>query len=198
MNAESIEEAKAALRLKARAARATIGAAIRTDASAEATRHFLNGIALRADEIVAAYWPIRDELDVKPLLGQLMDLGQPVCLPVVRGEEAPLDMRLWEQGTPLYPSGLGTLAPAEDAPRVEPDVVIVPLLGFDAVGTRLGYGGGYYDRTLVVFRRPARLVGFAFAAQELPSVPRAPHDRPLDSIVTERGVRHFATAEPAA
>ena len=109
MSAESIEEAKAALRLKARAARAAIGDADRVGAAAEAARHFLSGIALRADEIVAAYWPIREELDVKPLLGQLMDRGQPVCLPVVRGEEEPLDMRLWEQGMPLYPSGFGTL-----------------------------------------------------------------------------------------
>jgi 5-formyltetrahydrofolate cyclo-ligase len=198
MSAESIEEAKAALRLKARAARAAIGDADRVGAAAEAARHFLSGIALRADEIVAAYWPIREELDVKPLLGQLMDRGQPVCLPVVRGEEEPLDMRLWEQGMPLYPSGFGTLAPAEDAPRVVPHVVIMPLLGFDAVGTRLGYGGGYYDRTLAAFGSPARLVGFAFAAQELPSVPRAAHDRPLDSIVTECGVRHFAPTQTVA
>jgi 5-formyltetrahydrofolate cyclo-ligase len=198
MDAESIEEAKAALRLKARAARAAIDDSDRASAAADAARHFLTGVALDADEIVAAYWPIREELDVKPLLGQLMDRGQPVCLPVVRGEEEPLDMRLWEQGTPLYPSGFGTLAPADDAPRVVPHVVIMPLLGFDAVGTRLGYGGGYYDRTLAALGSPVRLIGFAFAVQELPTVPRAAHDRPLDSIVTECGVRHFAPTRPTA
>jgi len=196
MNAESIEDAKAALRLKARAARAALGEALRADAAAGAARHFLAGVPLRSDEVVAVYWPIREEIDVKPLLGQLMDRGQPVCLPVVTGEDQPLDMRLWETGTPLYPAGFGTLAPAEDAPRVEPHVVVMPLLGFDAAGTRLGYGGGYYDRTLAALERAPRIVGFAFAAQELAHIPRAPHDRPLDAVVTEQGVRHFAT-EPA-
>jgi 5-formyltetrahydrofolate cyclo-ligase len=191
MNAESIEDAKAALRLKARAARSALG-----EAAAEAARHFFAKVPLRDDEIIAFYWPIREELDVKPLLGRLVDRGQPVCLPVVRGEDQPLDMRLWEAGTPLYPAGFGTLAPAEDAPRVVPHVVIMPLLGFDAAGTRLGYGGGYYDRTLATLDPAPRIVGVAFAAQELAHIPRAPHDRPLDAVVTENGVRHFAR-EPA-
>jgi 5-formyltetrahydrofolate cyclo-ligase len=72
----------------------------------------------------------------------------------------------------------------------------MPLLGFDAAGTRLGYGGGYYDRTLAALERAPRIVGVAFAAQELAYIPRAPHDRPLDTVVTEHGVRHFAP-EPA-
>ncbi len=127
-----------------------------------------------------------------------MDSLQPVCLPVVLGDEQPLDMRLWEQGAPLYPSGFGTLAPSEIAPRVEPDIVVMPLLGFDAKGTRLGYGGGYYDRTLAAMKKRPLLVGYAFAAQELPSIPREPHDRPLDLIVTEAGVRRFAPADAAA
>jgi 5-formyltetrahydrofolate cyclo-ligase len=196
MNAESIEDAKAALRLKARAARSALGEAARAEAAAEAARHFFAKVPLRDDEIIAFYWPIREELDVKPLLGRLVDRGQPVCLPVVRGEDQPLDMRLWEAGTPLYPAGFGTLAPAEDAPRVVPHVVIMPLLGFDAAGTRLGYGGGYYDRTLATLDPAPRIVGVAFAAQELAHIPRAPHDRPLDAVVTENGVRHFAR-EPA-
>jgi 5-formyltetrahydrofolate cyclo-ligase len=75
-------------------------------------------------------------------------------------------------------------------------MVIMPLLGFDAAGTRLGYGGGHYDRTLATLEPAPRLVGVAFAAQELAHIPRAPHDRPLDAVVTENGVRHFAR-EPA-
>jgi 5-formyltetrahydrofolate cyclo-ligase len=194
MNAESIEDAKAALRLKARAARSALSEAARAEAAVEAARHFFTGVPLREDEVVAFYWPIREELDVRPLLGQLVDRGQPVCLPVVRGDDQPLDMRLWEAGTPLYPAGFGTLAPAEDAPRVLPHIVIMPLLGFDAAGTRLGYGGGYYDRTLAALEPAPRIVGLAFAAQELAHIPRAPHDRPLDAVVTENGVRHFARA----
>ena len=107
-------------------------------------------------------------------------------------------MRLWEQGTPLYPSGFGTLAPSEIAPRVEPDVVVMPLLGFDKRGTRLGYGGGYYDRTLARMKKKPKLIGYAFAAQELPEIPRQPHDLPLDAVATERGIRWFAALESAA
>ena len=127
-----------------------------------------------------------------------MDANQPICLPVVVGEGQPLDMRLWEQGTPLYPSGFGTLAPSEIAPRVEPDVVVMPLLGFDKRGTRLGYGGGYYDRTLARMKKKPKLIGYAFAAQELPEIPRQPHDLPLDAVATERGIRWFAALESAA
>jgi 5-formyltetrahydrofolate cyclo-ligase len=123
-----------------------------------------------------------------------MDSLQPVCLPVVVGDEQPLELRLWEQGTPLYEAGFGTLAPSELAPRVEPDVIIMPLLGFDRRGTRLGYGGGYYDRTLERLSKRPRLVGLAFAAQQLATVPREPHDVPLDIVVTEEGVIPF---EPA-
>ena len=125
-----------------------------------------------------------------------MDAGQPVCLPVVLGDEQPLELRLWEQGAPLYEAGFGTLAPADSAPRVEPDVILMPLLGFDRHGTRLGYGGGYYDRTLAPLSKRPRLVGFAFAAQELDLIPREAHDVPLDAIVTEAGVRHFGRRPP--
>jgi 5-formyltetrahydrofolate cyclo-ligase len=87
------------------------------------------------------------------------------------------------------------LAPADLAPVVEPDIIIMPLLGFDARGTRLGYGGGYYDRTLAAMSKTARLVGLAFAGQEVAEIPREGHDIPLDVIVTEAGVRQFAPAQ---
>ncbi|HVX82019.1 MAG TPA: 5-formyltetrahydrofolate cyclo-ligase [Devosiaceae bacterium] len=194
----TIEGAKAALRTKARAMRAAIAPALRADAALAAANHFLDGVPLKPNDVVALYWPIREELDVKPLMARLMDSFQPVCLPVVRGDGQPLDMRLWEQGAPLYPSGFGTLAPSEIAPRAEPDVVVMPLLGFDRRGTRLGYGGGYYDRTLAQMKKQPRLIGYAFAAQELPEIPREPHDRPLDAMVTEIGIRHFAPEDTAA
>ena len=141
--------------------------------------------------MVAVYWPIRDELDSRVLLTRLMDAGQPVCLPVVLGEELPLELRLWEQGAPLYPSGFGTLAPDEAAPVVAPDIIVMPLLGFDGQGTRLGYGGGYYDRTLGMMAKRPRLIGLAYASQEFDSVPREPHDIPLSAVVTEAGYRQF-------
>ena len=187
----AIEDAKAGLRAMAHKRRSGIHSGVRAEAARAAAAHFLSGVAIRPGEIVAAYWPIRDELDCRLLLTRLVDSGQPVCLPVVVGDGLPLELRLWEEGAPLYPSGFGTLAPAETAPIVEPDLIIMPLLGFDKHGTRLGYGGGYYDRTLGMLSRQPRLVGYAFAVQEIEHVPREPHDVPLDAVVTEAGITRF-------
>lgn len=190
---EVIEEAKVALRIKARALRAALDHEERAQMANAASAHFFAGVALKPSDVVAAYWRIRDELDCQPILIKLMDTGQTVVLPVVLGPEQPLDLRVWEQGTSLYEAGFGTLAPSELAPRAEPDVVLMPLLAFDKNGTRLGYGGGYYDRTLARFKKRPRLIGLAFSAQELDRIPRDGHDVPLDAIVTEAGVRHFGS-----
>lgn len=192
-----IEQAKAALRIKAQAARAAILNSSRPAAARAAAEHFFSAIRLAPGEIVAGYWRIKDEMDCQPILVRLMDQMQPVCLPVVLGDEQPLELRLWEQGTPLYEAGFGTLAPSELAPHVEPDVIVMPLLGFDSRGTRLGYGGGYYDRTLAKLGKRPRLIGLAFSAQELSEIPHEPHDIPLDAVVTEKGVRNFRNGVPA-
>lgn len=188
------EEEKARLRLRAFEQRGAVAQADRADMAKIAANHFLEGVPLNATDIVALYWPIRDEIDCKPLLTALVDSGQPVALPVVLGDEEPLELRLWEEGQPLYPSGFGTLAPAETAPVVEPDVVVIPLLAFDKHGTRLGYGKGYYDRTLAKLSKKPLLVGYAFAGQELDFIPRESHDMPLDILVTEAGIKKFPAA----
>jgi 5-formyltetrahydrofolate cyclo-ligase len=187
----TVEQAKAELRLRAHASRAAIAHDLRTDAARAVAEHFFAAVPLASTDVVAGYWRIKDEMDCKPILVRLMDQLQPVCLPVVLGDEEPLALRLWEQGAALYEAGFGTLAPSELAPEVEPDVIIMPLLGFDKHGTRLGYGGGYYDRTLARLGRRPRLVGIAFADQEMDLIPREPHDVPLDVIVTERGAHIF-------
>lgn len=192
MSDPGVEAGKAALRLKARSLRAAIPERTRTAAAKAAAEHFFASLTIGASEIVAGYWRIKDEMDCQPILVRLMDSLQPVCLPVVLGDDQPLQLRLWEPHMPLYEAGFGTLAPGEFAPLVEPDVIIMPLLGFDARGTRLGYGGGYYDRTLERLSRRPRLIGLAFAAQELDAIPCEPHDVPLDAVVTEQGVRNFA------
>jgi len=194
MSDVEIEEAKAALRTAAHKRRRELHPSLRLDAARDAVGHFLAQVPLDAGETVAAYWPIRDELDIRDLIVKLMDRGQPVCLPVVLGEEEPLDLRLWQEGAPLYEAGFGTLAPEDSAPRAVPDIILMPLLGFDRHGTRLGYGGGYYDRTLAGLGGRPRLVGFAFARQEVDHIPRQAHDVPLDAVVTELGVRHFEKA----
>jgi 5-formyltetrahydrofolate cyclo-ligase len=191
---EKIEEAKAALRIKAHAARAALSPQTRADAAVAVARLFFDHISLSSQNVVAAYWRIRDELDCQPILIGLMDSNQTVVLPVVMGAELPLDLRVWEQGASLYEAGFGTLAPSELAPRREPDVVLMPLLGFDRHGTRLGYGGGYYDRTLASMSKTPRLIGLAFAAQEMDEIPRENHDMPLDAVITEAGVRHFGAS----
>ena len=194
MSDVTIEEAKAVLRAAAHRRRRQLHQTLRLDAAEAAARHFLAEVPLGKADVVAGYWPIRDELDVRTVLARLMDRGQPVCLPIVLGDDRPLELRLWEQGTPLYEAGFGTLAPSELAPQVEPDVILMPLVGFDKHGTRLGYGGGYYDRTLERLSKRPRLVGLAFAVQELDAIPREPHDIPLDIIVTEQGARSFEHA----
>lgn len=191
---EAIEAAKAALRKDAHAARAALSQEFRGEAARAVAEHFFEAVAYAPDDVIAGYWRIRDELDCQPILIRLMDSGQRVVLPVVQGDEAPLDLRLWEADAPLYEAGFGTLAPSDLAPRAVPDVVLMPLLGFDDQGTRLGYGGGYYDRTLAVLPKKPMLIGLAFGAQELPHIPREAHDVPLDAIVTENGVRFFGSA----
>lgn len=187
----AIEDAKAALRREAHAARAALSAEQRQDAAEAVARIFFEDIAYAPEDVIAGYWRIRDELDCQPILIRLMDSGQKVVLPVVEGAEAPLDLRVWEADQPLYEAGFGTLAPSDLAPRAEPDLVLMPLLGFDNSGTRLGYGGGYYDRTLAAIGKKPMLVGMAFAVQELAHIPRESHDIPLDAVITEQGVRFF-------
>lgn len=187
----AVEDEKAALRRKAHAARAALDADFRADAAQAVAGHFFEQIGFGPQDVVAGYWRIRDELDCQPILIRLMDSGQTVVLPVVTGDETPLDLRVWEADAPLYEAGFGTLAPSDLAPRAAPDLVLVPLLGFDQTGTRLGYGGGYYDRTLAALEKRPLLVGLAFSSQELPFIPRLDHDLPLDAVVTETGVRFF-------
>lgn len=191
---ENVEQAKAELRLQAHAARAALSPNSRAEAAERVAQHFFAAVSLLPDDVVAAYWRIRDELDCQPILVRLMDSGQTVVLPVVVGPEKPLEMRVWEQGTALYEAGFGTLAPTDLAPQREPDIVIMPLLGFDQHGTRLGYGGGYYDRTLAHMKKSPRLIGLAFAAQELSDIPRDSHDVPLDAVITEAGYRQFGAS----
>ena len=192
MSESPVEIAKIELREKAIRQRSALGLGDRSEAAKAAADFFISEINLPEGAVIAAYWPIRDEIDCKPILIHLMDSGRTVCLPVVEGDGAPLDFRVWEPGASLFEAGFGTLAPASDAPRAVPDIVIMPLLGFDAAGTRLGYGRGYYDRTLALMDKKPVLVGYAFAAQELENIPHEFHDVPLDYLVTEDGVRRFA------
>ena len=144
---------------------------------------------LPAGAVVAGYWPLADELDVRPAMAALLRAGFVLALPVVGQANHPLLFRRWRPGVSLVEGPHGTSQPGESAPEVRPGCLLVPLLAFDRHGGRLGYGGGYYDRTLEALRHsgpPPLVVGIAYAAQEVSSVPMEPHDQPLDLVVTER------------
>jgi len=188
---DAIEAAKAGLRKEAHARREALSPEFRAEAAKTVSFHFFDKVAFSPDDAVAGYWRIRDELDCQPILTRLLDGGQVVILPVVDGPDQPLDFRVWEADAALYEAGFGTLAPADLAPRRVPDLILMPLLGFDRDGTRLGYGGGYYDRTLASLAKRPMLVGLAFATQEFDEIPRDGHDIPLDAVITEEGARFF-------
>jgi len=190
-----LQRAKSELRDAAHQKRAALSPSFRTEAALAAAETFVAAVPIKSGQVVSLYWAIRDELSTEPLLIQLMDEGHQVCLPVVLGSEQPLEFRLWEQGQPLAPSGFGTLAPQVGAPVVVPDVMVLPMLGFDAQGNRLGYGAGYYDRTIANIDKPLTLVGYAFGVQEVDVMPAEPHDKPLDMVVSETGVRRFLPQE---
>jgi 5-formyltetrahydrofolate cyclo-ligase len=144
-----------------------------------------------AGAIVAGYWPIRTELDPRPLMQQLAAAGLTTALPATPQPGKPLIFHLWQEGDPVIEGLYGTSEPAPEAPRCEPDILLVPMLAFDNAGYRLGYGGGFYDRSLAVLRaiNPAvRAVGIAFGAQRIDLVPRGEHDARLDAVLTPEGV----------
>jgi len=140
--------------------------------------------------IVSAFHPVRSEIDTRPLLKRLTGEGWTTCLPVVIAEGQPLKFRTWLHGDEMVPGFMSIEEPHERAVEVEPDVLMVPMLAFDRKGYRLGYGGGFYDRTLKLLRAKKKIIaiGAAYAAQEVDHVPHADHDQPLDFVMTERGV----------
>ena len=146
-------------------------------------------LSAQAGAVLSGYMPMRTEIDPLPAMAAHRGV---VGVPVIPGPAMALRFREWSPGCALVAGEFGALIPAEGA-WVEPAVLIVPMLAFDARGYRLGYGGGFYDRTLEMLRarRPTLAVGFAFAAQEVDEVPIDAYDQQLDAVVTEEGVREF-------
>jgi 5-formyltetrahydrofolate cyclo-ligase len=143
-------------------------------------------LAPHRGKVLAGYMAMRTEID--PMAAMAAHLG-PVGVPVIMGAGMALRFREWSPGCKMVAGEFGALIP-EDGAWIEPEVLIVPLLAFDARGYRLGYGGGFYDRTLQALRlrHPVLAVGFAFTAQELPDVPIDATDERLDAVVTESGL----------
>jgi 5-formyltetrahydrofolate cyclo-ligase len=142
--------------------------------------------------VIAAYMPIRTEVSPLPVMADLAAAGKIVCVPVIEAAGKPLKFSRWTPETVMVNGPFGAKIPKTDA-FVIPDVLITPLVAFDARGYRLGYGGGFYDRTFELLRLKGKAlaVGFAYQAQELAFVPTEPTDVRLDAIVTEKGVKRF-------
>jgi len=138
--------------------------------------------------VVSGFWPMAEELDIRPLMIELHNQGCQLCLPVVVAKRQPLVFRAWRPGDPLEAGVFGTLHPSPKREVIEPDALIVPMLAVDEEGWRLGYGGGFYDRTLAGLRARKNItaVGVGFNAQLVPEVPHGPDDQRLDWLLTDK------------
>lgn len=183
---DALAAAKSALRVTVLARRA----AIPTDRAAAAA----DAVALRMTELVGR-WPVGrisafrsfgDEIGTGPLLTALERAGYRIGLPVVVGRGKPLVFRRWRPGDPMGAGPYGIEQPLATAPEIEPDILVVPMAAFDRTGYRIGYGGGFYDRSIAGLRakKPVVAIGLAYDEQEVERVPRGPHDARLDHLVT--------------
>ena len=184
-----MSETKAELRCRLRATRKRLQAVL-----PEAGRDLAAGAGALLDGLdarprtAAIYLPLGSEIDTAPLAAELMRRDLALSLPRVDAPDSPMSFRAWSPGNPVAPDMQGCAAPLASAPEIEPDLIFVPLVAFDAEGGRLGQGGGYYDRTLAALadKRPV-VIGLAFAGQQVERIPCDPHDQKLDGILTERG-----------
>jgi len=184
-----MDDSKVVLRRDAIAGRDALPANAR-QAAAEAIAARPFPLPLAPGVIVSGFMTFGNEINPLPLMRKLAGKGARLALPVVAGRGKALVMREWTFGAPLSAGVWGIREPTPEAAEVEPDILLVPLLAFDRTGHRLGYGGGYYDRTIAELRerKPIVALGVAYSAQEVPSVPVSPRDARLDLVLTEREV----------
>lgn len=188
-----IKELKKTLRLEALSRRDALPLAYRAQASHRIAEIGLTAISVSQGEVVSGFWPIRSEVDLRPLLEALRDRGARLCLPVIMDKQT-IIFRELVKDVPMIETGFGTSGPHGDAAVVDPTLMLVPLAAFDARGHRIGYGAGYYDRAIARLQGIGvnlQLVGVAFDCQQVEIVPDEPHDVPLDAILTESGLHHF-------
>jgi 5-formyltetrahydrofolate cyclo-ligase len=186
-------QSKAELRRAALTARDALSAEERSAKSARISGHLASFLFEDRPAVLAGYWPIGSEADIRAALRGLSQLEVQLALPVVVNGR--VVFREWAPGWPLYPAGFGSMGPPPEAETRVPDTLIVPVVGYDKQGHRLGYGKGFYDRAIAELRAKGgqpRLIGVAFAAQEVSSIPSEPHDIRLDDLITEAGPLSFA------
>lgn len=172
------------------------------DAGARVVQHLLQDLRSKdpatwtAGTVVSSYHQRGSEMDMTDLNAALVEAGYDLALPVVLGRGHPLAFRRYRPGDDLTKGVLEVMEPLPTAPILVPKILLLPLLAFDRQGNRLGYGGGYYDRTVALLRREASIlaIGIAFAQQECPDIPVGGTDAPLDWIVTEQECLYCANA----
>jgi 5-formyltetrahydrofolate cyclo-ligase len=179
---------KAALRRDALVRRGAIEPAARAAFSRRLAEEGLRLARHWRPQIVSAFHPLRDEPDTLPLLTALATQGFATALPVVVGRGSPLIFRLWRPGESTRAGAMSIREPLDEAPVVDPDLLFAPLACFDRQGNRIGYGAGYYDRTLARLRaiKSIHAAGVAYGVCEIAAVPYETHDQSLDAVVTEQ------------
>jgi 5-formyltetrahydrofolate cyclo-ligase len=162
---------------------------LRQPAFAQVIAEYAAELGVAQNTVVGGYHALADEADPALLLERLAELGCHIAYPRVAAKTMPLEFHRVPDGQVLGLGVFGIREPLDSWPRVVPALLLVPLLAFDGDGHRLGYGGGFYDRTLAQLKVPT--IGIAYAGQEVASLPRAPHDMALDMVLTEKGIRVF-------
>jgi 5,10-methenyltetrahydrofolate synthetase len=191
--ARDVARWRKAERARLRTARQALGVADRAKIEVALTGR-LHGVLSECFDgaqgrVVSAYWPIKGEPDVRPLMAQLHAAGVTVCLPIVEQKAAPLVFRHWTPETRTVRGDWNIPVPPPDAEAVVPEITLAPLVGWDGAGFRLGYGGGYFDRTLAALEPRPFTIGVGFQSARLTTIYPQPHDIPLDVILTQQGVK---------
>ena len=184
---------KASLRRRAKTVRQAVGE--REKKSIELINQF--PLAHFSDAIFAGFWPLGDEIDMRPLMTAMVEQGEVICLPLTGPAGTALSFKRWSPTTPMAKGRYGTYEP-RGGEGLSPTFIFVPLLAFDMSGGRLGYGGGYYDRTVAELReageetgRAVFTCGVGFDGQKTRQIPMEPHDVKLDAILTPSGFHYF-------
>lgn len=180
-------------RARLRAARQALSAAERRTVGQALAAHLRAFLSDRIEggqgRVLSAYWPIKGEPDLRPLMAELHAAGAILALPLVETKAAPLAFRRWTPETKMVRGDWNIPVPPPDAPILTPEIVLAPLVGWDRAGYRLGYGGGYFDRTLASLTPRPFAIGIGFQAARLATIYPQPHDIALDAILTEAGVQ---------
>lgn len=185
---EEVVDGKEAQRRAVLAWRAGLDRRTQEEAAQKLMSRALAELAFPPSTVIAGYWPIRSEIDPRPLMFALQKKGYRLALPVI--ETGEILFRTWAFNDSLAEGAFSTSEPASTAPEVKPDVLFVPLVAFDGARNRLGYGKGYYDKALSRLRRNhvVRVIGLAYEGQKLDALVVEDHDEPLDMVITEQGV----------